>query len=77
MPITPTPAHLLGSRFGVRDLLDVHEAVAGTTLQKDIFRRAMEPRLVGTGLQSSDAVGRPSQLYRRARKSTRSVDRLS
>jgi 8-oxo-dGTP diphosphatase len=63
----PDPARLLGSRFTVRELQDVHEAIAGLTLQKDTFRRAMEPHLRGTGTMSSGTVGRPSQRFSRAR----------
>jgi len=63
----PDPERLLGSRFTIRDLRDVHEAIAGTTLQKDTFRRAMEPYLQGTGAMSSGTVGRPSQRFRRVR----------
>jgi 8-oxo-dGTP diphosphatase len=63
----PDPERLLGSRFTIRELLDVHQAIAGTTLQKDTFRRAMEPHLRGTGTLSSGTVGRPSQRFLRAR----------
>ena len=63
----PDPDRLLGPRFTIRELLDVHEAIAGVTLQKDTFRRAMEPHLRGTGAWSSGTVGRPSQQFRRAR----------
>jgi len=63
----PDPERLLGPRFTIRELHEVHEAIAGTTLQKDTFRRAMEPHLSGTGTLSSGAVGRPSQRFRRAR----------
>jgi ADP-ribose pyrophosphatase YjhB (NUDIX family) len=63
----PDPERLLGLRFTIRELRDVHEAIAGTTLQKDTFRRAMEPHLEGTGTLSSGTVGRPSQRFRRAR----------
>lgn len=45
----PDPERLLGHRFTMRDLRQVHEAVAGRKLQRDKFRRTMEPRLVGTG----------------------------
>lgn len=61
----PDPAAYLGSRFTIRELRLVHEAVAGTRLQKDTFRRAMLPRLLPTQTLSSGTVGRPSQLYRR------------
>lgn len=63
----PDPEHLLGARFTIRELRDIHEAIAGATLQKDTFRRAMESHLQGTGTLSSGAVGRPSQRFRRAR----------
>jgi ADP-ribose pyrophosphatase YjhB (NUDIX family) len=63
----PDPERLLGPRFTMRELHDIHEAVAGATLQKDTFRRAMEPHLQGTGTLSSGTVGRPSQLFRRGR----------
>ena len=63
----PDPERILGPRFTIRELHEVHEAIAGTTLQKDTFRRAMEPHLEGTGTLSSGTVGRPSQRFRRAR----------
>lgn len=63
----PDPEHLLGPRFTVHELREVHEAIAGTTLQKDTFRRAMEPDLQGTGTLSTGTIGRPSQRFRRAR----------
>jgi 8-oxo-dGTP diphosphatase len=63
----PDPDRLLGLRFTIRELRDVHEAIAGRTLQKDTFRRAMEPQLQGTGTLSIGTVGRPSQRFRRAR----------
>ena len=63
----PDPEHLLGPRFTVRELRDIHEAIAGTTLPKDTFRRAMEPDLQGTGTLSTGTVGRPSQRFRRTR----------
>jgi 8-oxo-dGTP diphosphatase len=63
----PDPERLLGPRFTIRELRDIHEAIAGTPLQKDTFRRAMEPHLRGTGTLSSGTVGRPSQRFRRSR----------
>jgi 8-oxo-dGTP diphosphatase len=63
----PDPQRLLGPRFTIRELLRVHEAIAGKALQKDTFRRAMEPHLHGTGTLSSGTVGRPSQRFSRAR----------
>jgi 8-oxo-dGTP diphosphatase len=63
----PDPERLLGPRFTVHELRNVHEAIAGHSLQKDTFRRAMEPHLRGTGTLSSGTVGRPSQRFLRAR----------
>jgi 8-oxo-dGTP diphosphatase len=70
----PDPERLLSTRFTFRELRDVHEAIAGTTLkheavagslQKDTFRRAMESHLRKTGTFSSGTVGRPSQRFSR------------
>jgi 8-oxo-dGTP diphosphatase len=63
----PDPERLLGPRFTVHELRDVHEAITGHPLQKDTFRRAMEPHLRGTGTLSSGTVGRPSQRFLRVR----------
>ena len=63
----PDPERLLGPRFTISELRDVHEAIAGAHLQKDTFRRAMEPHLQGTVTRSSGTVGRPSQRFRRTR----------
>lgn len=65
----PDPERLLGNRFTMRELRQVHEAVAGTTLQRDKFRRTMEPRLVGTGVMADNTGnrGRPAELFRRRR----------
>ncbi len=65
----PDPERLLGHRFTMRDLRQVHEAVAGRKLQRDKFRRTMEPRLVGTGAmeENTGTRGRPAELFRRKR----------
>jgi ADP-ribose pyrophosphatase YjhB (NUDIX family) len=63
----PDPGRLLGARFTMRELQDVHEAIMGTNLQKDTFRRAMESHLRGTETWSSGTVGRPSQRFSHAR----------
>lgn len=63
----PDPERLLGPRFTIRELNEIHEAIAVTTLQKDTFRRAMEPDLQGIGTLSSGTVGRPPQRFRLAR----------
>ncbi|MBY0287305.1 MAG: NUDIX domain-containing protein [Mycobacteriaceae bacterium] len=62
---TPDPAGLLGDEFTLRDLRLVHEAVAGTTLQRDTFRRTMEPHLAATGATTVRGRGRPAELFRR------------
>ncbi|ULN42478.1 NUDIX domain-containing protein [Mycolicibacterium crocinum] len=63
------PERLLGNRFTMRDLRQVHEAIAGRKLQRDKFRRTMEPRLVGTGAmeENTGTRGRPAELFRRKR----------
>jgi hypothetical protein len=55
----PDPERILGPRFTIRELRDIHEAIPGTTLQEDTFRRATEPHLQGTGtLSPGIALGR-------------------
>lgn len=61
----PDPDGLLGDAFTVRDLREVHAAVAGQPLQKDTFRRAVEPHLVRTGESTVGGRGRPAELFRR------------
>lgn len=61
----PDPDRLLGEAFTLRDLRLAHEAVAGVTLQRDTFRRAMEPRLIATGDRIAVGRGRPAELFRR------------
>ncbi|GJJ22534.1 NUDIX hydrolase [Mycolicibacterium mageritense] len=69
----PDPDGLLGAEFTLRDLRLVHEAVAGHDLQRDTFRRAMEPHIVATGATTAGGRGRPAELFRRrpARDTTR------
>lgn len=62
---TPDPAGLLPEPFTLKELRDLHEAVAGRLLMRDTFRRLMEPQLTGTGQMSDGARGRPSRLWRR------------
>jgi ADP-ribose pyrophosphatase YjhB (NUDIX family) len=66
----PDPDRLLGTSFTLRELRLVHEAVAGHALQKDTFRRRMEPLLVATGRMSAGTRGRPAELFRRAAETT-------
>lgn len=62
----PDPARLLPEPFTLRQLRDVHEAVLGTRLLPDTFRRAMLPGLAATGEFFTEGRGRPAELYRRA-----------
>jgi 8-oxo-dGTP diphosphatase len=61
----PDPDGLLDRTFTVLDLRRVHAAVAGHELQKDTFRRAMDPHLTGTGEMTVGARGRPAEVFRR------------
>jgi 8-oxo-dGTP diphosphatase len=61
----PDPDGLLGDEFTLRELRIAHEAIAGQPLQRDTFRRAMEPHLVATGSSSVSGRGRPAELFRR------------
>jgi 8-oxo-dGTP diphosphatase len=62
----PDPDGLLGDEFTLRELRIAHETIAGQSLQRDTFRRAMEPHLVATGATNVSGRGRPAELYRRA-----------
>jgi len=62
----PDPGHLLGDEFTLRELRLTHEAVAGKALQRDTFRRAMEPRLEPTDGVTAGGRGRPAALFRRS-----------
>ncbi|MGY2743432.1 NUDIX hydrolase [Pseudarthrobacter sp. S3] len=59
----PDPGELLTEPFTLKELRDLHEAVAASTLMRDTFRRFMEPRLQGTGQMSDGTRGRPSRLW--------------
>jgi len=61
----PDPDGLLPDEFTLRQLRRAHEAVAGVTLPRDAFRRAMEPQLIATGTTVSEGRGRPAELFRR------------
>ncbi|OFJ53361.1 NUDIX hydrolase [Mycolicibacterium grossiae] len=54
-----------GNAFTLRELRRLHEAVAGTTLQPDTFKRRMAPYLVETGHTVTSGRGRPAELFRR------------
>jgi ADP-ribose pyrophosphatase YjhB (NUDIX family) len=59
----PDPRGLLGEDFTLKELRELHEAVLGETLQRDTFRRAMSPALLGTGRISDGGKGRPAALF--------------
>ena len=59
----PDPGALLDEPFTLKDLRELHQAVAGSTLMRDTFRRFMEPKLTGTGQMSDGTRGRPSRLW--------------
>jgi ADP-ribose pyrophosphatase YjhB (NUDIX family) len=61
----PDPDRLLGDEFTLHELRLTHEAVACHPLQRDKFRRTMEPQLVATGIMSEGTRGRPAELFRR------------
>ncbi|MDT5154096.1 MAG: hypothetical protein QOI01_5829 [Mycobacterium sp.] len=61
----PDPDGLLGSEFTLRDLRMAHDAVAGGPLQRDRFRRIMEPQLEPTGEVVTGTRGRPAETFRR------------
>jgi 8-oxo-dGTP diphosphatase len=61
----PDPDGLLGAEFTLRELRLAHEAVAGESLQRDWFRRTMEPQLESTGRVVAAGRGRPAELFRR------------
>lgn len=61
----PDPDRFLGSTFTIYQLRKAHEAVLGQELDKDVFRRKMEPKLQKTSEMSSGGVGKPAELFRR------------
>ena len=60
---SPDPWRLLPEAFTLRDLQIVHEAVLGEEVQRDAFRRRMEPLLQPTGEMTDGRRGRPSRLF--------------
>jgi hypothetical protein len=64
---SPDPGGLLGEEFTMRDLRRVHEAVSGVALQRDWFRRSMEPHLAAAGRFVTVGRGRPAEIFRRSR----------
>lgn len=72
----PDPDRLLADEFTLRQLRLAHEAIAGVALQRDAFRRTMEPQLVAAGRTITEGRGRPAELFRRMKtsKSRRHAD---
>ncbi|WP_166823648.1 NUDIX hydrolase [Brevibacterium limosum] len=62
---TPDPFGLLEREFSLRQLRELHEVVAGESLQADTFRRTMLPLLDPTGQAVSQGRGRPAQTFTR------------
>ena len=62
---TPDPDRFLGEQFTILELRLAHEQIAGRPLQRDWFRRTMEPQLLPTGEMAAGARGRPAELFRR------------
>lgn len=63
----PDPDRLLVEPFTILELRTLHESVEGRALQRDTFRRLMEPQLAGTGEITSGTRGRPAELFRHRR----------
>jgi ADP-ribose pyrophosphatase YjhB (NUDIX family) len=61
----PDPRGFLGREFTLLDLQRVHEAVLGSPLQKDTFRRRVLADLEETGALHRGTVGKPARLFRR------------
>lgn len=61
----PDPLGLLPQPFTLLQLRMLHETILGETLQKDTFRRRMEPHLIATERIAEGTVGRPARLFRR------------
>jgi ADP-ribose pyrophosphatase YjhB (NUDIX family) len=65
----PDPDHLLGDRFTLRQLRQVHQAVAGEPIgpdKIDTFRRKMKLHLTETqDFDIADSGGRPARLFQR------------
>ncbi|MEN0061849.1 MAG: NUDIX domain-containing protein [Myxococcota bacterium] len=68
---TPIGFQLLPETFTLRQLQRVHEAVLGTTVNKDSFRRRMiqSGQLEATGEREQEVGHRPAELYRFVQRS--------
>ena len=65
--VAADPDRLLGPRFTLRDLRRVHSGIAGKTLDRDRFRRAMDDLVepTQTSEENTGSRGRPAQYFRR------------
>lgn len=71
---SPDPAGLLPpGPFAMRDLRMLHEAVIGTPLNPDTFRRSVIDRLRATGETRKGARGKPAELFVHAGSPSRKV----
>jgi 8-oxo-dGTP diphosphatase len=61
---TPDPDRLLDREFTIRELHALHECIAGRDIQRDWFRRTMEPQLAATGVMVTRGRGRPAEVFR-------------
>ena len=64
---TPIALTLLPSRFTLRELQEIHEAILGVALNKPAFRRRMLDKgwIAPTGEHEANTSYRPAELYRR------------
>ena len=65
----PDPDRLLDKTFTLHQLRKIHEAIAGSEIDKDRFRRRMERLLDPIDSFSSGSVGKPAQLFKRKARS--------
>lgn len=65
---SPDPGGLMPKTFTIRQLRDVHEAILDRALDKDTFRRHMEPLLAATGRMSTGSIGKPARLFTARRR---------
>lgn len=59
----PDPWHMLRPPFTLTELQELHFAITGKEIQRDTFRRHMEPQLAATGEMTDGRRGRPSRLF--------------
>ena len=65
----PDPLRCLSDEFTLAELREVHEAVLGSAIQPDTFRREMKPNLIATGEYTKGLVGKPAEIFIRKKKS--------